>query len=46
LKARRAKALYNLIDVLDTTEKELVEFGEKQPAREKGREQIDRILGL
>lgn len=45
LKAKRAKALYHLIDVLDTTEKEWLEFAEKQATREKGRKQIERMLG-
>lgn len=45
LKAKRAHALYKLIDVLDETEKERVEFAEKQKERAEGRANLARILG-
>jgi hypothetical protein len=46
LTAKRAKALYQLINVLDTTERERLEFAEKQAAREERRKQIEQLLGL
>lgn len=46
LKARRARALYDLINTLEITEKERLEFHEKQGARAKGRAELSRVLGL
>lgn len=45
LEARRADALYNLVLVLDETEKDRVKFLEAQAKKREGQEVIKRILG-
>ncbi len=45
VKARRAKALYDLINTLDETEKEREEFRKKQESKQAGLETIKKILG-
>lgn len=45
LKARRADALFNLINVLDETEKERGEFETSQKEKAKGQADLARILG-
>ena len=46
IKKERAKALYNLIDCLDRTEKERLEWAEKQNKKQEGLAQLRRALGL
>lgn len=46
LKAKRADALVNLIQVLEETEKERMVFADKQKARAQGRADISKMLGL
>ena len=46
LKEKRANALYRLIETLDETEKERVEFQMKQQKKEKGRAEMMRMLGI
>lgn len=46
LKAKRADALLNLIEVLEQTEKDRIEFAEKQKGKSEGRAQMARIFGL
>lgn len=46
LKAKRAEALMNLVQVLADTEKERLEFASKQGAKAKGRADLAKILGL
>ena len=46
LHARRADALYNLINVLDETEKDRAEHETKKVKRSEGLVQIHRALGL
>lgn len=45
LHSKRSIALYNLIKVLDETEKERAEFKKLQTEKQKGREQLRSILG-
>ncbi len=45
LNYRRAKALYNLVDTLDQTEKDRTEFLRKQQSKAEGRAQLASILG-
>lgn len=45
LKARRAKALYELVKVLSETEKEREEFAEKRERNKEGRAQLAKLLG-
>src|SRR3990167_11085817 len=46
LEEKRARALYELINVLDETEKERIEFSAKQERRKAGALQIANILGI
>lgn len=46
LHSRRAKALFELINVLDETEKERLEFKEKQKNKAQGRADIARMFGI
>ena len=43
---KRAKALYELIKVLDDTEKERAEFANKQQAKKEGLAQLHKALGI
>lgn len=45
LEGKRAKALLNLIEVLEETEKERLEFLEKQTRIAKGRDQLRKMFG-
>jgi hypothetical protein len=45
IRKERADALLNLIKTLEKTEKDRLEFKEKQMAKRKGTEQLRRILG-
>ncbi len=46
LHRKRAKALYELIEILDATEKERAEFQTKQGEKAKGAAQIRKMFGL
>lgn len=46
IERKRAKALFNLVDVLDETEKDRKEFAEKQIKKQKGLAQIRKALGV
>ncbi len=46
IERKRAEALYNLINVLDETEKERKEFAEKKIKKAEGLAQIHKALGL
>ena len=46
IERKRAKALFNLINVLDETEKERKEFAEKKIKKNEGLAQIHKALGL
>ncbi len=46
LRARRSSALFNLIDTLEQTELERIEFEKKQNGRREGRDQLAKALGL
>ena len=46
IRKERAKALYELIDTLDRTEKERTEYEEKKKSRSLGLAQIHKALGL
>lgn len=46
LRAERSEALFKLIDTLERTENERVEFDKKQKNRKEGREQLAKALGL
>lgn len=43
---KRAEALYNLVDVLDETEKERIEYSEKKKQGGAGRDNLMRSIGL
>lgn len=43
---KRAKALYELIKILDDTEKERAEFANKQQAKKEGLAQLHKALGI
>jgi len=45
MRGKRAKALLNLVEALEETEKERLEFGQKQGAKKQGRDQLRKILG-
>ena len=46
IERKRAKCLYELINVLDETEKERTEFAEKKVKKMEGLKQIHKALGL
>jgi len=46
IERKRAEALYELIKVLDDTEKERAEFAKKQEAKKEGLAQLHKALGL
>lgn len=46
MRKKRAKALLDLIEALEETEKERLEFQAKQKAKAKGRDQLRKILGI
>jgi hypothetical protein len=46
LHAKRAEALFNLIDCLEKTENERLEYKDKQNARSAGLAQLHRMLGI
>lgn len=46
IRTERAKALYDLVDTLDRTEKERAEFSQKQIRKQEGLAQLHRALGL
>lgn len=46
LHQRRAKALYDLVNVLDQTEKDRAEFLAKQKAKDEGRRNLLKTLGF
>jgi hypothetical protein len=46
LHAKRAKALLNLLEVLESTENERVEFHEREKRRANGRAELMKTLGL
>lgn len=46
MRKERVEALLNLVEVLEKTEKDQLEFQEKQAAKIKGREQLKKILGI
>ncbi len=46
IRGKRAKALINLIEVLEDTEQERVNFSKDQKVKEDGRRQLKSILGM